>query len=161
MKRPQWDSTREPDLDPDVEAVVRKVRDAVDRLRTATIRLADIEIDELFDRPTEVTEEFIAMVAAMDSASPGLKAYAERVANGECRWSDIESLAHPLPPEVTEMRSSPRFVWPWSPEPAHAPPPPARASSTPDVQRPRLRDTVVGPSDWPDDFEEYPTERRW
>ncbi|MEV0332141.1 hypothetical protein [Nocardia sp. NPDC050717] len=161
MTRPQWGSMREPDLDPTVEALARKVMDAVDNLRTATIRLASIDVDELFDGATEVTEEFMATIAGMDTASPALKAYAERVAAGECRWADIESMARPVPPEVAEMKGSPReFTWKWSPEPPQAPasepnwpPPPTR--------RTRAGEAVVGPSDWPDDFEEHPDERRW
>jgi hypothetical protein len=138
--------------------------DAVDNLRTATIRLAGMDIDELFDAPTEVTEEFISMVAAMDTASPALKTYAERVAGGECRWRDIETLANPVPPEVAEMKNSPQFTWTWTPEPPQVPaPPPAPAwpSTQTPTRRPRTGETVVGPSDWPDDFDEYPGEQRW
>ncbi|MDO3650491.1 hypothetical protein [Nocardia mangyaensis] len=153
MTRPQWGSMREPDLDPEVEAISRKVMDAVDNLRTATIRLANIDIDELFDGPTEVTDEFISTVAGMDTASPALKAYADRVGSGECRWCDIETLARPVPPEVAEMKGSPLFTWKWTPEPPEEP--------TPLTRRPRSGETVVGPSDWPDDFDEYPGERRW
>ncbi|WP_228805191.1 hypothetical protein [Nocardia higoensis] len=155
---------REPDLDPEVEIVARKVMDAVDNLRTATARLARIDIDELFDGPTEVTEEFISMVAGMDSASPALKVYAERVGNGECRWCDIESSADPVPPEVTEMKSSPLFIWNWTPESPHTPTsPPAGLWLPPEppTRRSRSSETVVGPSDWPDEFEEHPDDRRW
>ncbi|MBF6127824.1 hypothetical protein [Nocardia brasiliensis] len=159
MTRPQWDSMREPDLDPEVEAIARKVMAAVDNLRTATIRLADINIDALFDGATEVNEEFITMVAGMDTASPALKAYAARVAAGECRWSDIETLANPVPPEVAEMKGSPEFIWRWSPEPPAEPTPPSATTWTP-TRRPRPDDNVVGPSDWPDDFDDYPDERR-
>ncbi|WP_416563180.1 hypothetical protein [Nocardia testacea] len=164
MSKPQWGSMREPDIDPAVDAIARKVMDAVDNLRTATIRLAGIDIDELFDGPTEVTEEFISMVAAMDTASPALKTYAERVTAGECRWRDIETLADPVPPEVAEMKSSPQFTWTWTPEPPRVPAPPPTPTwpslPTP-ARRPRTGETVVGPSDWPDDFDEYPSEQRW
>ncbi|GAA5103835.1 hypothetical protein GCM10023319_72010 [Nocardia iowensis] len=155
---------REPDLDPEVEAIARKVMDAVDNLRTATIRLANVDVDELFDGPTEVTEEFIAMVAGMDTASPALKTYAERVGSGECRWCDIETLARPVPPEVAEMKSSPLFIWKWTPEPPRAPAPPPGPPlplTETSTRRPRRGETVVGPSDWPDDFDDYPDERRW
>ncbi|QIS06956.1 hypothetical protein F5X71_35735 [Nocardia brasiliensis] len=160
MTRPQWDSMREPDLDPEVEAMARKVMAAVDNLRTATIRLSDIDIDQLFDGATEVTEEFISMVAGMDTASPALKAYAERVASGECRWSEIETRAHPMPPEVAEMKDSPQFTWKWTPEASQVPAAPTELPWSP-TRRPRPSDNVVGPSDWPDDFEEYPEERPW
>ncbi|CAM4242294.1 hypothetical protein NONI108955_16355 [Nocardia ninae] len=164
MTRPQWGNIREPDLDPQVDAIARKVMDAVDNLRTATIRLSNIDVDELFDSPTEVSEEFIAMVAGMDTASPALKAYAERVSTGECRWRDIETLARPVPPEVAEMKNSPLFIWPWTPEPPQQPTPPPAPMWPPThgpTRRPRSGETVVGPSDWPDDFEDHPDERRW
>ncbi|WP_280397963.1 hypothetical protein [Nocardia carnea] len=83
MSKPQWGSMREPDIDPAVDAIARKVMDAVDNLRTATIRLARLDVEQLFDGPTEVTEEFISIVAGMDTASPALKEYAERVASEE------------------------------------------------------------------------------
>ncbi|MGW4845483.1 hypothetical protein [Nocardia brasiliensis] len=159
VTRPQWGSMREPDLDPTAEALARQVMDAVDNLRTATIRLDSIDPAELFERATEVTEEFISMVAGMDTASAALKAYAERVASGECRWSDIETLANPVPPEVAEMKGSPEFIWRWSPEPPAEPAPPSATTWTP-TRRPRPDDNVVGPSDWPDDFDDYPDERR-
>lgn len=39
-----------------------------------------------------------------------------------------------------------------------APPPP----TPPPMQRPRAdRDEVVGPSDWPDDLDEYPEGKSW
>ncbi|MFB7878046.1 hypothetical protein ACFC06_22590 [Nocardia sp. NPDC056064] len=152
---------REPDLDPEVEAIARKVMDAVDNLRTATIRLANIDVDELFDGATEVNEDFISMVAGMDSASPALKDFAERVRSGECRWCDIEVLARPVPPEVAEMKSSSLFVWKWSPEQPPSTPTSPPAQPWPPTQRPRTGETIVGPSDWPDDFDEYPGERRW
>ncbi|MEV6223260.1 hypothetical protein AB0M13_16555 [Nocardia fluminea] len=162
MTRPQWGSMREPDLDAEVEAFARKVMDAADNLRTATIRLTSINVDELFESATEVTEEFISMVAGMDTASPALKAYAARVAAGECRWCDIETLARPVPPEVAEMKSLPReFIWKWTPEPPQAPPPATWPPAQPSTGRFRSGGNVVGPSDWPDDFEDYPDDRPW
>lgn len=162
MSKPQWGSTREPDIDPAVEAIARKVMAAVDNLRTATIRLASVDVEQLFDGPTEVTEEFMAVVAGMDTASAALRTYAARVAAGECRWRDIEALANPVPPEVAEMKNSSQFIWTWTPEPPPAPPAaPTRLSHDPPFRRTRPGETVVGPSDWPDDFDEYPDERPW
>ncbi|GAA5058987.1 hypothetical protein [Nocardia callitridis] len=155
---------REPDLDPAVEEIAKKVMDAIDNLNTATIRLSNIDIDELFDGPTEVTEEFISMVAGMETASPALKVYAERVETGECRWAEIESMADPIPPEVAEMKSSPLFAWNWTLEPQQPPTPPAGVAWPPPqntIRRPRSGETVVGPSDWPEDFEDYPDDRPW
>lgn len=165
MTRPQWGSMREPNLDAEVEAFARKVMDAADDLRTATIRLTSLDVEQLFDSATEVTEEFISMVAGMDTASPALKAYAERVAAGECRWCDIETLARPVPPEVAEMKSLPQeFIWKWTPEPPQAPPPPPPPVWPPaqtSTGRFRPADNVVGPSDWPEDFEDFPDDRPW
>ncbi|PPJ40112.1 hypothetical protein C5E45_03310 [Nocardia nova] len=151
---PRWGSMREPDLDPAVEALVREVMDAVDDVRTARIRLENLDVSEILHEPTVVDEEFMSNLAAADIASPELRSYAERVRNGECHWRDIEFLARPVPPEVLELKTSPHFIWRWNPEP---PPPPA----PPPTPRPRPEETVVGPSDWPDDFDEYPTDTPW
>ncbi|MEU1526002.1 hypothetical protein ABZ413_27780 [Nocardia rhamnosiphila] len=164
MSKPQWGSMREPDIDPAVDAIARQVMAAVDDLRTATIRLAGIDVDQLFGGATEVTEEFISVVAGMETASPALKAYAERVGTGECQWREIETRADPIPPEVAEMKNSPQFIWTWTPDPPQAPtPPPASTWHPPQnpTRHPRTGETVVGPSDWPDDFDEYPGEQRW
>ncbi|KAA8890504.1 hypothetical protein F3087_04300 [Nocardia colli] len=72
---PNWSSNREPDLD------------------TARIRLEHTDIEALLNEPAVVDEEFMSNLAATPIASPELQAYAARVANGECRWSDIEQLA--------------------------------------------------------------------
>jgi len=147
---------REPNLDPAVEALVREVMDAVDDLRTARIRLENLDVSELLHEQTVVDEEFMSNLAAADIASPELRAYAERVRNGECQWRDIELLARPVPPEIVELKNSPNFVWRWDPEPPPPPSPPV-----PPTPRPRPGETVVGPSDWPDDFDEYPTDTPW
>ncbi|MGV9675353.1 hypothetical protein ACWDSJ_08740 [Nocardia sp. NPDC003482] len=140
----------EPNLDPTVESLMREVMSAVDDLRTARIRLDDLDVDALLREPTIVTEDFMAALADAEAASPALRAYAERVRAGECGWADIESLARPVPPEVAELKGSPRFVWVW--EVKAAPPEPPRG---------RLGEGVVGPSDWPDDFDEYPGDEPW
>lgn len=147
---PNWSSNREPDLDPAVAAAVRGVMDAIADLDTARIRLEHTDIEALLNEPAVVDEEFMSNLAATPIASPELQAYAARVADGECRWSDIEQLARPVPPEVHDMKTSPRFIWHWTPEPPPPPPTP----------RKRNADTV-GPSDWPDDFDSYPTPKSW
>jgi hypothetical protein len=150
---------REPNLDPAVEALVRNVMNAVDDLRTARIRLENLDVSALLHEATEVTDEFMSNLAAAPGASSALQAYAARVREGECLWRDIELLARPVPPEVAELKNSPQFVWKWDPEP---PPPPPRSSPPPPPSPgPRSRDAVVGPTDWPDDFDEFPTQRSW
>ncbi|MEA3530946.1 hypothetical protein [Nocardia implantans] len=146
---------REPNLDPAVEALVRSVMGAVEELRTARIQLENLDVQALLHEVTEVTEEFMSNLAAAPGASDALLAYAERVRAGECRWSDIEQLARPVPPEVTELKNSPQFEWKWDPEP---PPPP---TTPPPLRRTSARDNVVGPSDWPDDFDDYPSGKSW
>lgn len=148
----------EPDLDPKIEAVARRVMNAVGDLETARLRLERTELTELWSEPIPVTEGLLQRMADSSASSPELKAYAMRVAAGECRWCDIERLARPLPPEVPELKSLPAFEWKWN----AVPPAPVAPPSLPPVQRPRAgREEVVGPSDWPDDFDEYPEGRTW
>ncbi len=157
----RWGSMREPNLDPAVEALVRGVMSAVDDLRTARIQLENLDVSALLHEVTEVTEEFMSNLAAAPGASPALRAYAERVRVGECRWCDIEQLARPVPPEVAELKNSPQFEWKWNPEPPPPPAPPPPATPPPPLRRTSPRDDVVGPSDWPDDFDDYPTGKSW
>lgn len=151
--RPQFGSNRDPNLDPAVEAAARRVLDSVDDLRTVRLRVERMDVSGILNEPTLVTEELLFELAALPYASPGLRAYAERVRAGECRWSEIELLAWPLPPEVVDLKSSPRFIWPWDPQAN----PPAPPSSPPPPRDPG----VIGPSDWPDDFDEYPDQKSW
>ncbi|WP_280339692.1 hypothetical protein [Nocardia neocaledoniensis] len=151
MASPQWRGRSEPNLDSGVEALVREVMGAVDDLRTARIQLENLDVDAVMAEPTTVDAAFMSAMAAADEASPALVAFAARVSEGECAWSEIEFAARPVPPEVDELKNSPRFVWPWDrpapPEPSFPP----RAKHDPGV---------VGPSDWPDDLDEYPDEGR-
>lgn len=147
--RPHWESRRDPELDPDVEGAARRVLDSVDELRTVRLRVERMDVSAILREPTVVTEELMAEFATLPHASPGLREYAERVRAGECAWADIERLAWPLPPEVADLKSSPRFVWPWTPRPEPPAPPPGQGAG------------VVGPSDWPDDFEDYPDGKSW
>lgn len=150
--KPHNFSDRDPDVDPAVEAAYRKLLSAVDDLRTARIRMDEFDIQAFLDEPTEVTEEFMQALAIRPGASPELTNYWMRVQRGECQWSEIEIWARPLPPEVAEIKSSDRFIWNWSaaPRPPEVPP-----------LRPRPDPGTVGPSDWPDDFDDYPDGRSW
>lgn len=150
--RPQWGSSGDPDADPETAAAFRSLMDAVDDLRTARIRMENFDMQAFLDQPTEVTEEFMRVLAGVPGASPELVAYAARVANGECRWSEIEKLLQPLPAEVAEVRSSDRFIWTWSePEPT---------TPTTYFRQTRTDPKTVGPSDWPDDFDDHPDQQR-
>ena len=47
----------------------------------------------------------------MPGASAELKAYAQRVRVGECRWDDIESLSVPVPPEIAQLKTDSMLIW--------------------------------------------------
>lgn len=146
--KPQWGSNREPNADPAVEAALRDLMGAVEDLRTARIRMENFDMQAFLDEPTEVTDDFMWMLAQRPEASAELVAYAALVRDRGYRWSDIEKLAWPLPFEVHDLKTSDRFIWKWTAEsPATHPDPRRDAPAGPNV---------VGPSDWPDDFEEYP-----
>lgn len=146
----------DPNLDPEAEAMARRVLNAADDLETAGLRVERTALEDLWRDPILVNEGLMSALAAIPNASPELKAYAARVEAGECRWPDIELFARPLPPEVADLKNSPSYVWTWSTvEPVSDPAPPKPSSR-------RKQDAgVVGPADWPDDFDEYPTQRTW
>ncbi|NKY86373.1 hypothetical protein [Nocardia veterana] len=147
----------DPNLDPGVENAARKVFDAAADLETASLRAERTDIEQLWSTPTPVTGGLLAELAAMPNSSPALKDYAERVRAGECQWEQIELLARPVPPEIAELKSSPSFRWDWTP-----PATPVAVPAGVSARRPQPKDdNVVGPSDWPDDFDEYPTQRSW
>lgn len=112
------------DIEPDIEQAFRRLMDSADDLETARLRAERLDVHALFSEPTVVTEEFMAMLAGSQNASPELRVFAERVYAGECRWSEIELRARPLPPEVAELKASTNFFWEWTappPRPATAP----------------------------------------
>ncbi|WP_280217590.1 hypothetical protein [Nocardia neocaledoniensis] len=156
--KPIWESTSEPDLDPAVEAAAARVREAIDDLRTARIQAENMDVHAILTEPTTVTEEFMSNLASLPSASPELQAYGIRVRDGECRWAEIEMTINPLPPEVDDLKASPAFIWRWSSESPSDTEPPMAPTTTP-AHRPGEK--VAGPSDWPDDFDEYPQQRSW
>ncbi|WP_245550806.1 hypothetical protein [Nocardia paucivorans] len=143
----------DPNLDPEVEAMARRVLNAADDLETASLRVERTVLEDLWRDPILVNEGLMSALAAIPNASPELKAYAARVEAGECRWPEIELMARPVPPEVAELKNSPSYAWTWDiPEPVAEPTPPPQRKKAPGV---------VGPTDWPDDFDEYPTQRTW
>jgi len=142
----------DPNLDPAVEAMARRVLAAAADLETASAELERTDFAELWKGATVVTEELMRALAAMPVTSMELKVYGARVDRGECSWSEIEQMVCPLPPEVQELKGSPAYVWRWS-VPA--------ASPATDTAVLSGGSGVVGPSDWPDDFDEYPTQQSW
>lgn len=139
---------REPHLDASVDAAFQKLSNAADRLATARIRTDRIDVHELVNEPIEVDDGLMFNLAALPTASAELRAYCIRVYAGECQWCDIERLSVPVPPEVAELKASPNYAWRWD-----SPPPPPQPT--------RQVPGSVGPSDWPDDHDDYPTPKSW
>lgn len=161
----------DPNLDPEVEAQLRAFMASAADLSTATIQLDNLALDDIV-RPIQVDENYLTRIAAEPDASPQLRHYAAQVDGGYCTWAEIESrLASNLPPEIVTLKSSPGYQWPWrvsEPEPPESPPPisapaprpaePGRSPARPRRQEPE----TVGPSDWPDDFDDHPdSQRSW
>ncbi|MGK8512789.1 hypothetical protein ACRS5S_33900 [Nocardia asiatica] len=165
----------DPDIDPEVETQLRAFMASATDLSTATIQLENVSLDDIV-RPIQVEENFMTWLASAPDASPQLRQYAAQVNAGYCTWPEIEKHLGPdLPPEVVALKSSPHYVWPWaasepdppatmapSAPPASPPPPrPDQPTQSPGRRRVREPDTV-GPSDWPDDFDDHPsTQRSW
>ena len=145
----------DPNLDPRIEAVFRKLMNAADDLETVRLRVERTDVAEILNQPSPVTDDLMSALAAAPNASSELAAYAARVTAGEVRWCDIEQLARPVPREVAELKASPNFIWQWTPQPPSPPP------SQPVLRPTATKDNVVGPSDWPDDFDDYPTQKSW
>ncbi|MFG3619386.1 hypothetical protein [Nocardia sp. NPDC047654] len=164
----------DPDLDPEVETQLRAFMASAADLSTATIQLDNVSLDDIV-QPIQVEENFMTWLATAPDASPQLRQYATQVTAGYCTWPEIEKyLAPSLPPEVVALKSSPRYIWMWavsepdppattasSAPPGSPPPRPEQTTQIPDRRRVREPDTV-GPSDWPDDFDDHPsTQRSW
>ena len=147
------------DLDPTVEALVNDVMSAVDDLQTACIRLENTDVSAILHETTLVTEEFMFTLASADIASADLKLYADRVRDRECRWNDIEFMANPIPIEVAQLKASPEFIWQWGNSDHSVNQFPSQPAS--DTRPSQRGENVVGPSDWPDDFEDYPGDVPW
>ncbi|MFD4457005.1 hypothetical protein [Nocardia sp. NPDC058480] len=135
------------DSDPQHLRAFHRLMGAVDALATLRIRSENTTIDELCAVP--VTDEFMNRLAAAPAASAALQIYAQRVVRGEARWNDIELWANPVPPEVAELKASPRHEWLYCPVAKPTPPnEPGRALTYGSVFR---RGEIVGPSDGDDD----------
>ncbi|GGK50818.1 hypothetical protein GCM10011591_22970 [Nocardia camponoti] len=157
----RWNNMREPNIDPVVESLVSELMRSADDLRTARIRLENLDVQALLDEVTEVTAEFMSNLAEAEYASAELKAFAARVRSGECEWSEIETKARPIPLEVSELKESPRFEWIWTSnmsDPSGSIPQATRAQEPDSYQ---LGPGEVGPSDWSDDFNDYGREGDW
>ncbi|MGW4330675.1 hypothetical protein ACWEKR_32885 [Nocardia sp. NPDC004573] len=165
----------DPHLDPEVETHLRAFMASAADLSTATAQLDNASLEDIV-QPIRVEEKFMTWLASAPDASPQLRQYGAQVLAGYCTWPEIEKhLALGLPPEVVALKSSPRYIWPWAmsePDPSATTAPsglsggllsprPDRTMQSPG-RRMRQEPDTVGPSDWPDDFEDHPsTQRSW
>ncbi|MDH6283670.1 hypothetical protein [Prescottella agglutinans] len=108
------------DIPPHLRAAYNRLMSTADDLATARIR-AEKQRSGDWDTRTEVDDAIMDELAVMPSASNELRAYATRVATGECRWNEIEWRAAVVPPEIVELQRSARFVWFRNPTPRPTP----------------------------------------
>ena len=110
------------DMPPHLAAAYDRAMAACEDLETAVAHARGARHGD-WDTRTEVDDEFMEFLAASSLASDELRAYAARVAGGECRWAEIETLASPRPPELADLRDDTEFIWtfpevaPTTPEP--------------------------------------------
>lgn len=96
--------------DPTLRLALRKMTDAFDRMAQTR---AEIERTPLpfIDEPRNVDSSLMFAITSLPDASPELRAYAGRVAAGECSWDEIETLSMPVPSEVGELKRDPALIW--------------------------------------------------
>ena len=88
------------DVPSHLDGPLDRIHRAVTDLDTAVIRAQRFAGA---NRCIQVDDAVMEQLAASSDASPALRQYASRVAAGQCRWSEIEAVAHPVPPEVAEL----------------------------------------------------------
>lgn len=132
-------------------------------LATARIQLENRDPSEIY-APVIVDAEFLQDWANRSDISPEFRACAQQISTART-WETIESWAKPLPPEILEMKSSRNYQWVF--------PGPVADSHIQNsmeckpfiapyrTSTPIVRDNTVGPSDMPDDMDEYQTETDW
>ncbi|NLU82615.1 hypothetical protein [Rhodococcus sp. HNM0569] len=109
------------DVPPFLQSSFDRIMGAADDLATARIQAAKQRSGD-WDMRTVIDDAFMDRLAESPVASDQLKAYAARVAAGECTWPQIDTKVTTLPPEIPELRDSPQFRWfpyfsPKAPEP--------------------------------------------
>ncbi|QNG18388.1 hypothetical protein G4H71_01740 [Rhodococcus triatomae] len=97
------------DLDPSVDSAYRKLSGALDRLATVRIQSEKARMD--WDLRMQVDDRFMQKVADDPGSSKALKEYSQRVATGECTWSEITVKLGALPPEVMQIMNDPGYRW--------------------------------------------------
>ena len=108
----------EPD-DAVLRQALRRMTDVFDRMAETRAQVQRTPLPS-FDQPRVADSSMLYDIASLPGASAALKAYAQRVGAGECRWDEIEILSVPVPPEVAEFKRDPLLIW----FPASPPPPP-------------------------------------
>lgn len=117
------------DIPPFLRSAYNRLMDAIDDSATARIRAAKVREGD-WDDLIDITDAIMERTAQLEDASPAIRAYAARVAADECRWHEIESRCHPIPPEVDHIKSS--GIYRWYP---NATPPPAPEPDEPEPYR--------------------------
>ncbi|RDI18497.1 hypothetical protein DEU38_12065 [Rhodococcus sp. AG1013] len=107
-------------IPPHLRSAYDRLMNSADSLATERIR-AERQRHGDWDTRTEIDDAFMDRLAAMPDVSDELRAYAARVAAGECRWEEIEWRAAAVPPEIAELRQSRHFVWFRNPTPRPTP----------------------------------------
>lgn len=157
----------EHNLDPEIEEAVASALSAAADLATARIQLDNLELGDILT-PLVVDAAFLQQLANAQDASREMQDCARQVSNGR-HWEEIEQWARPMPPELVAIRGSASFEWTFPPcaeQSVHMPDSPGHGYSASDPSTARSESFrpspgVVGPSDWPDDEDEYPEEVNW
>lgn len=98
------------DIPPHLRSAYDRVMGAVADAATVRIR-SEKQRSGDWDMRLEVTEAMMDRIAALPASSPAIRAYATRVAAGECGWHEIEYRARPIPPEVDEIKDCGQYIW--------------------------------------------------
>jgi hypothetical protein len=98
------------EIPPFLRSAYGRLRDAIDDAETARIRAAKFREGD-WDKRIDVTDAIMERTAGRDDASSAIRAYAARVAAGQCHWYEIESRSNPIPPEVAYFKNSHIYRW--------------------------------------------------
>ena len=99
----------EPD-DSALRQALSKATSVFDRMADTRARVGRTPLPS-FDQPRQVDSSMMYDIASLPGASAELKAYAQRVGAGECRWDDIESLSVPVPAEIAQLKADSMLIW--------------------------------------------------
>lgn len=104
--------------DPLLRHALQKMTDAFSAMARTRAEVERTPIPS-FDGPRTVDSSMMYDIASLPGASTELRAFAARVAAGECRWDQIDTLSRPVPREVADLKNDPNVIWfPPSPPPS-------------------------------------------